>query len=148
MSQEMVLAPVDSGFTVGLVAIAVALLVSLVILGALSWSATRARLTVDAGSLRLSGVYGRTIARSAIVAAGVRQLGDGDGELQPVRRTNGLALGGVRSGWFRLRNGDKALLAVTNPRRVVYVPTTLGYALLVSPEHPAQLIDALNPKRQ
>jgi hypothetical protein len=40
---------------------------------------------------------------------------------------------GYAAGWFRLRNGQRALLYVTTRRRVLYVPTNAGYALLLSP---------------
>src|SRR5216684_1893010 len=40
------------------------------------------------------------------------------------------------AGWFRLSNGQRALLYGTTWRRVLYVPTNAGYALLVSPEDP------------
>jgi len=39
---------------------------------------------------------------------------------------------GYRSGWFRLANGTKALLYVTDPNKVVQVPTTAGYTVLLS----------------
>jgi hypothetical protein len=61
-----------------------------------------------------------------------------------VARTVGTALPGYRSGWFRLANGEKALVYVTDPSRVVYVPTTDGYSLLLSVAETDQFVDRLH----
>jgi hypothetical protein len=55
-------------------------------------------------------------------------------------RTNGAALPGYKSGWFKLADGEKALAFVTDQRRVAYLPTSAGYSLLVSVEDPNALI--------
>jgi len=67
-----------------------------------------------------------------------------DRGLQPVRRTMGTAVPGYRAGWFRLRDGEKALLYVTDPSRVVYVPTRKDYAVLVSVADPQAFLGALH----
>lgn len=41
-----------------------------------------------------------------------------------------------------LRNGEEALLYLTDRRRAVYVPTTLGYSLLLS-EQPERFVERL-----
>ena len=64
-------------------------------------------------------------------------------DLQPVRRTMGTGLPGYRSGWFRLRNGQKALLYVTDPSKVVYLPTRLDFAVMVSPNDPDGFLSAV-----
>lgn len=61
-------------------------------------------------------------------------------ELQPVSRRMGTALPGYAAGWFRLKNREKALLYLTDRSRVLYVPTRSGYSLLLSPEHPAEML--------
>jgi hypothetical protein len=53
-------------------------------------------------------------------------------EYAPRWRTNGIKLPGYRVGWFRLRNGDKAMLYLTNPFKVTRLPTTAGYVMLLS----------------
>jgi hypothetical protein len=55
----------------------------------------------------------------------------------------GTGLPGYRSGWFRLRNGEKALLYLTDTSRAVYVPTTAGYGVLLSPQNPDEFVAAL-----
>jgi hypothetical protein len=63
--------------------------------------------------------------------------------LRPRGKTIGTAIPGYRSGWFRLANGEKALLYLTDSRRVVYVPTRAGYSLLLSVDRPAEFVERL-----
>jgi hypothetical protein len=69
-------------------------------------------------------------------------------ELAPRLRTLGTGLPGYQAGWFRLRNGEKALLYLTDRGRAVYVPTTAGYSVLVSPENPDEFVAALRASAQ
>jgi hypothetical protein len=55
----------------------------------------------------------------------------------------GTGLPGYRAGWFRLRNGEKALLYLTDANRAVYIPTTAGYGVLFSPVDPEAFLAAL-----
>lgn len=95
--------------------------------------------------LRIRGdVYGRLIPRSAILADQARAVDLGrDRDVAPTIRTRGTGLPGYSAGWFRLRNGQKALLYVTDRSRVAYIPTTEGYAVLLSTPDPDALIAAL-----
>lgn len=68
----------------------------------------------------------------------------GEPDLAPRRRTMGTALGDYSAGWFRLRSGEKALLYLTDRRRVVYIPTLDGYSLLLSQSEPRRFLDALH----
>jgi hypothetical protein len=54
---------------------------------------------------------------------------------------------GYQSGWFRLKNGEKALLYLTDRSRAVYVPTTAGYSVLLSPDDPDGFLKALTALR-
>jgi hypothetical protein len=65
-------------------------------------------------------------------------------DLTPRRRTMGTGLPGYQAGWFRLRNGDRALLYLTDRSKAVYVPTTEGYSVLLSPSEPERFLAALN----
>ena len=60
--------------------------------------------------------------------------------LKPVRRTMGTALPSYQSGWFRLADGEKALLYLTARDRALYIPTTRGYAVLLSPQDPDRML--------
>src|SRR5690606_41086090 len=44
---------------------------------------------------------------------------------------------------FRLRNGNKALVATVGGRRALWLPTQLGYDLLLEPVRPQALLDRL-----
>ena len=64
-------------------------------------------------------------------------------QLKPLWKTNGAALPGFRSGWFRLRNREKALVAMIGGPRVTWVPTTRGFGLMLQPRQPQALLDQL-----
>lgn len=74
-------------------------------------------------------------------------------EFKPSLKTNGYALPGFKSGHFRLRNGDKAFVAVAGERRALWLPTTRGTTLLLQPRQPDALLSRLrelanpNPRR-
>jgi hypothetical protein len=55
-----------------------------------------------------------------------------DMELVPSLKTNGANLPGYWAGWFRLKNGEKSLLFVTDRKRLFYCPTGEGYSVLLS----------------
>ena len=79
-------------------------------------------------------LYGRFIPTSHLKLQDARRVDfQQDGTLRPRVRTMGTALPGYQSGWFRLRNGEKALVYLTDRTRAVYVPTSEGFSVLVSP---------------
>jgi hypothetical protein len=55
----------------------------------------------------------------------------------------GTGIPGFAAGWFRLANGDKALIYLTDRHRVAYVPTREGYAILLSVAEPERFVRAL-----
>jgi len=62
---------------------------------------------------------------------------------RPVLRTWGIGLPGLSSGWFRLRNGDKALCILTDRRKPVMLRATAGTRILLSLADPRPLREAL-----
>lgn len=108
--------------------------------------ARNARFEVSSDGLRLRGDwYGRLIPASGIRTTDVRRVDlEQDRNLQPRMRTMGTALPGYRAGWFRLRNGEKALLYLTDAKRAVQVPTTEGYSVLLSPADPDAFVSAMH----
>jgi hypothetical protein len=102
-------------------------------------------LEVSDQGLRVVGdLYGRFIPRAALQVPKARVL-DRAAEpgYLPTSRTNGTGLPNYQSGWFRLANGSKALLFVTDWSRTVLVPTTENFDLLVSPADPRVFLAAL-----
>ncbi|MXW66640.1 MAG: hypothetical protein F4Z72_06490 [Gemmatimonadales bacterium] len=115
-------------------------------LGWAAWSTRNSRAEVSPAGLKLVGdLWGRTIPldRLELDEARIVDL-RGEPDLVPRRRTMGTALGNYSAGWFRLRSGEKALLYLTDRRRVVYIPTLDGYSLLVSQSEPRRFLDALH----
>ena len=64
-------------------------------------------------------------------------------ELRPGLKTNGVGFPGFASGWYRLRGGGKALVAIAGGPRVVWLPTRKGHDLLLQPPQPQALLDRL-----
>ena len=96
------------------------------------------RFEIAGDGLRLVGdLYGRVVPKRDIRLNGARRVDLArEAGLQPKWRRIGTALPGYQAGWFRLRNGEKALLYLTDRTRAVYIPTTAGYSLLLSPADP------------
>src|SRR5262245_46212575 len=115
------------------------------VLGASLIGMKSARFQVSAAGLRLSGdLYGRTITAADLRGGAAGRVSvDAGSEYQPRRRTIGTGLPGYRAGWFRLRNGEKALLYLTDPTKAVYIPTRAGYAVLLSPTDPDGFLSAI-----
>ncbi len=126
-------------------------IISLVLVGVLvlmvwlAWSMQHVRFTVSSEGLRLQGdLYGRLIPLKSLKLdeAVVTNLNT-DKEHQPKWRTMGTGLPGYAAGWFKLHNGTKALLYVTDRTHVARIPTTEGYTVMLSVAEPRALIDAL-----
>lgn len=92
-------------------------------------------------------VYGRTVPLSALKLDQVRvgKLGDSP-DLQPVRRTGGMALGQVKLGRFHMADGSSTYMYIHAGGSCVIVPTTEGYTLVMEAAQPNELLAALkNP---
>jgi hypothetical protein len=128
--------------------ISLVLLAGIVLMIWLAWSMQNVRFTVSNEGLRLQGdLYSRLIPLNSLKLdeAVVTNLNT-DTDHQPTRRTMGTGLPGYAAGWFKLRNGMKALLYVTDRTRVARIPTTEGYTVMLSVTEPQDLIETL--KRQ
>ncbi len=144
--QEFLIAP-TAGRAVWLVLLVPGLIVLLVtgVLGAAVAGARSASFEVSPAGLRLRGdLYGRVIPLEELKTELATRVDlSAESQLTPARRTLGTGLPGYRAGWFRLRNGEKALVYLTDTSRAVYVPTTAGYGVLVSPANPDAFVAAL-----
>jgi hypothetical protein len=141
--------PIVPSASRGVWAFAVVILLILIAVGMMMIATARgsrsSRFEVSDTGLRLRGdLYGRFIPATALRGGAARIVDLAEAhELQPRRRTAGTALLGYRAGWFRLRNGEKALLYLTDTHRAVYVPTAQGYSLLLSPQQPERFVERL-----
>ena len=128
--------------------IALLLIAVLLFLAYTAYSSQAARIEVGPTALRIRGdLFGRRIPLEAIrvEAAEIVDLGR-RAELAPKWRTLGTGLPGYASGWFRLNNGERALTILTTRDEVVYLPTRLGYSLLLSVEEPRLLIEGIRAR--
>ena len=100
---------------------------------------------VHSGGLRLRGdLYGREVPAFQLRGGAARIVDlDQERSLRPRGKTMGTAMPGYRAGWFKLANGEKALLYLTDMRRAVYVPTRAGYSLLLSVDRPNEFVERL-----
>lgn len=101
--------------------------------------------TLSPAGLTIRGdLWGRTIPAAQLRGALARVVDlRAETALAPTRRTAGTGLPGYRSGWWRLENGEKALIYLTTSERVVHVPTTAGYSVLLSVTEPERFVAQL-----
>lgn len=133
--------------SVGVLSVIGIILIPLILLmGLVAYSARNTRFEVNGEGLRIKGaIYGRFIPKESIIVEGSRILNlNVERELRPIRRTNGIGLPGYSEGWFKLANGERALLFVTDRFNVVYMPTTEGYSVLLSTVYPEDFLESLN----
>ena len=135
---EFQITPASPGATAFLVGLALLMAGMALAFGWMATSATRPSVVVDDARLTLKApFYGRSIDLDRIRFEEARVVNvDAGTDIRPTRRTNGLGLPGLGLGWFRLANGEKALVALSSRDRVVYIPTEEGYSLLLSIERP------------
>ena len=109
------------------------------------YSSRGTRFVLGPDGLSIRGTfYGRTVPWSSLEVEQARMVDLAEErELRPTLRTNGIGLPGYRAGWFRLSRGVKGLLFVTDPSRVVAIPTRDGYTLLLSVSDPGGFLQAL-----
>lgn len=112
------------------------------------YSARNMTFAVSTEGLRIRHApYGRFIPADVMMTDGARIIdADGAGPLRPGVRTNGIGLPGYSVGWFRLNNGEKALMFVTSKQDVVYIPTKNGYAVMLSTTEPHAMLRALQSR--
>ena len=105
----------------------------------------RHRLRFDAGEIEVATTFYRqrvAYADLKLDAARVIRL-DEHPDLKPLLKSNGYALPGFRSGWFRLRNWQKAFVATSDGERLLWLPTSRGFGLLLQPRDPQRLLERL-----
>jgi hypothetical protein len=120
----------------------------LVLLAVAGYASRHARFVVTETGLDLRGdICGKQVPWTALRVSEARLVDlNRDSGLRPRSRRLGTGLPGYAAGWFRLNNGGRALVYLTRPNPVVYVPTSLGYSLLLSPQDLEHLLAALRQK--
>jgi hypothetical protein len=112
------------------------------IMGVTALGAQQSRVVLTDDTLRIRGdLYGRSIPIELLNVDSARVVDlRGEPSLQPVSRRMGTGMPGYSAGWFRLRNGARALVYLTARDRVAYVPVADGYVLLLSVRDPDAMI--------
>lgn len=142
MRQEFpIVAPPLSTLLFSLLILAPVLLILLYLL----FAPRLVRFEVSPEGLRIRGeIYGRLIPAAELDLENARAVDlTADPDRRLGRRTNGIGLPGYASGWFRLKNGEKSLVFVTDKTRVAYIPTRQGYSVLLSVERPHEFLSIL-----
>jgi len=121
------------------------LAIVLVALAYTAYSSRNSRVEIRSDRIKIVGdLWGREIPLGLLNVSAARVMNlNGSSEYLPKRRTLGTGLPGYSSGWFRLHNGEKALVYLTQRRNVVYLPTSDGYSLLLSVEDSKGFIEKL-----
>ncbi|AFY79175.1 hypothetical protein Ple7327_4033 [Pleurocapsa sp. PCC 7327] len=132
MSRIFPIVPASSKalWLIGSLALFVAILLLVTIY--LGYSSCYTQFELSEEGLRIKGdLHGRKIPISSLVVDEARKIDLNNlPQYQPKWRTNGTAVPGYRAGWFKLRNGEKAFMFVTETTDVVYLPTREGYSVL------------------
>lgn len=106
------------------------------------FSAKNATIELGPEGLRIeAGFYSRIIPAADLALDRLKTLNLAeDRGYAPSLRRNGVGLPGLQAGWFTLNNGEKALIFITDPSRVVYAPTSKNFSLLFSASDPQALL--------
>ena len=102
--------------------------------GLVVWAVHRRSVTLSDTELTIrAGFYTRKLKRSSLrMESGIVTSLMEQRTVAPRWRTNGIRVPGFQAGWFRLVNGEKALVLLTDPRLVTYIKTSEGFSLLIS----------------
>lgn len=139
-------APTKTLWILGFLALLVLVIFFLTIY--IGYSSQQVQFELSATELQIEGdPYGKSIPIADLSIERAKKIDLSEQHsYRPKWRTNGIGLPGYHSGWFRLENGEKALLWVTNSKNVIYIPTTRGYSLLMSPKNPDEFFASLRRK--
>ena len=87
--------------------------------------------------------YGRKIPLEEILVDGIKKIDLNDNtEFSISIRINGISVPKFKSGWMKLKNGQKALTFITDKSSVVLIPT-MDYLLLFSMDNIEEFINKI-----
>ena len=141
--------------TVGAAIVGAELLLMSALWALLDRAMHRHRLTLSADSLEVkTSFYSRIVPLTELRLDEARVIDlDERTEFKPGTKSNGYSVPGFHSGHFRLRNREKAFVAIAGERRALWLPTAHGAGLLLQPQQPDALLNRLrelatNPLRR
>lgn len=111
----------------------------------LFWAVQRRRIVLIDGVLDITATFYRRRLPLAALDLDRAQVLDLEAhrEWRPFLKTNGMGLPGLRAGWYRSRNFTRMFCLLTTWNRVLVLPERAGGTILLSAEHPQQLLQAL-----
>jgi len=109
------------------------------------WQLSSVKIRLDAQTLVVGGgLYQVSLPMEQIDRSAVRQwTTEEDDGYAPGLRTNGIGMPGVALGWF-ISKRSKIFAAITQQDNVVIIPTTAGYTILASPDHPHEFVKKIH----
>lgn len=115
------------------------------ILGGIAFSLNKVRFEVSGKGLDVQGdMFGKLFALETLDLANAKIVNlNREESLRPKWKLMGTALPGYAAGWFKLRDGQKAHVFLTDLSDVLYVPTREGSPVLVSSEDNVALLEAM-----
>jgi len=121
----------------------------LLLAAAMSWAFFRRRIVLHADALEVvSTFYRKRVAVNVLDLEQARVVDlDEHPELKPALKINGFGMPGFRSGHYRMKDRRKAFCLVSDASGVVYLPLADGSVVLISPERPRELLEALKSSR-
>ena len=145
VKQVFTIVPGSAGPIWFFVGLSVLLLAMVALFGYLAYSSRNVRYEVSSEGLRIQGdIFGRFVPRSSLIVSEARELDMRVEDGYRLRwRTNGTGLPGYSAGWFKLRNGQKSLVFMTDRGRAVYIPTRDGYSIILTVDRPEAFLQAL-----
>ncbi|QLE87248.1 hypothetical protein FLM48_20540 [Shewanella sp. Scap07] len=120
-----------------------ALMVPLIL--AFSWvlyQINDAKLVIDEQTLTLDvPVYGFSLPLSEVDMQAISYLDwHTQPDLKPRLRTNGIGMPELQLGWFKLKNQQKAFMAMTDQSKLIMIPTSHDYPIILSLQQPGDLV--------
>jgi Bacterial PH domain len=143
------ISPASNGPVIFFIILSLFLVLLIGLFGYIVFSAHAAKFEVGESGLRIyNTIYGKFIPKENLDLNGILVVDlKTQTSLQPQLRTNGVGLPGYEAGWFNLKDKERALLFVTDRENVVYIPTNLGYSILLSTKDTNQMLDSLQSLR-
>ena len=113
--------------------------------GYFTYGAFFSTVTIDTDNLHVNvPIYSRTIPLEYVDVEHSKVVDlNQNSEFNLSIRTNGLGVSGYQLGWFERAGGGRIYAVLTDRSSVVYIPTTDGYALLLSIEEPDEFLKEL-----
>ncbi|MCG3196626.1 MAG: hypothetical protein HUU16_03285 [Candidatus Omnitrophica bacterium] len=108
-------------------------------------SSRRTTFILDRERLKVRGdIFGRTVPTMLLETKKARIIDlEKEPGYKPSWKICGSSVPGYQTGRFKLKNGEAAWIYLTDTRKVVYVPTKKGYALMMSVAKPEKMLETL-----